>query len=103
MGEPVYDEDGEEGDVLHRDGNKTLVIQKSLLTPKGDSDEDWSRTNIFHSTCTISEKVCKLLIDNGSYENVVFEEAVPKLQLKTDHHPKLYKLILNRLKNIYSL
>ncbi|KAE8700504.1 putative CCCH-type zinc finger family protein [Hibiscus syriacus] len=91
IGEPVYDDD-ETDDVLYGDGHKTLVVRKSLLTPKGDSGDDWLRTNIFHTTCTVADKVCKMIIDSGSCENVVSEEVVQKLQLKTDRHPKPYKL-----------
>ncbi|KAE8696147.1 putative CCCH-type zinc finger family protein [Hibiscus syriacus] len=91
IGEPVYDDD-ETDDVLYGDGHETLVVRKSLLTPKGDSGDDWLRTNIFHTTCTVADKVCKMIIDSGSCENVVSEEVVQKLQLKTDRHPKPYKL-----------
>jgi len=35
VGEPVYDDD-EEGDVPYGDDHETLVVHKSLLTPKGD-------------------------------------------------------------------
>ncbi|KAE8669996.1 putative Quercetin 3-O-methyltransferase 1 [Hibiscus syriacus] len=87
----VYDDD-ETDDVLYGDGHETLVVRKSLLTSKGDSGDDWLRTNIFHTTCTIADKVCKMIIDSGSCENVVYEEVVQKLQLKTDRHPKPYKL-----------
>jgi hypothetical protein len=69
---------------LYGDGNETLVVIKSLLAPKGDSEEDWLRMNIFHTTCTIAEQVCKIIIDNGSCENVVSEKVVKKLQVKTD-------------------
>ncbi|KAE8716482.1 hypothetical protein F3Y22_tig00110114pilonHSYRG00103 [Hibiscus syriacus] len=86
-----YDDD-ETDDVLYGDGHETLVVRKSLLTPKGDSGDDWLRTNIFHTTCTVADKVCKMIIDSGSCENVVSEEVVQKLQLKTDRHPKPYKL-----------
>ncbi|KAE8676344.1 putative CCCH-type zinc finger family protein [Hibiscus syriacus] len=91
IGEPVYDDD-EADDVLYGDGHETLVVRKSLLTPKGDSGDDWLRTNIFHTTCTVADKVCKMIIDSGSCENVVSEEVVQKLQLKTDRHPNPYKL-----------
>ncbi|KAE8695418.1 putative CCCH-type zinc finger family protein [Hibiscus syriacus] len=91
IGEPVYDDD-ETDDVLYGDGNETLVVRKSLLTPKGDSGDNWLRTNIFHTTCTVADKVYKMIIDSGSCENVVSEEVVQKLQLKTDRHPKPYKL-----------
>jgi len=40
----------------------------------------------------VADKVCKMIIDNGSCENVVSDEAVQKLQLKTERHPKPYKL-----------
>ncbi|XP_022842142.1 uncharacterized protein LOC111365867 [Olea europaea var. sylvestris] len=91
VGEPVYD-DGEDEDVLYGDGQEILVVRKILLTPKGDSGDDWLRTNVFHTTCTIADKVCKLIIDSGSCENIVSEEAIEKLQLKMDRHPKPYKL-----------
>ncbi|KAE8655824.1 putative CCCH-type zinc finger family protein [Hibiscus syriacus] len=67
IGEPVYDDD-ETDDVLYGDGHETLVVFKSLFTPKGDSGDDWLRTNIFYTTCTVANK------------------------LKTDRHPKPYKL-----------
>ena len=91
IGDPVFD-DGDDDEILYGDGNETLVVRKSLLAPKDYSGEDWLRTNIFHTTCTIAEQVCKMIIDSGSCENVVSEEAVKKLQLKTDSHPKPYKL-----------
>ena len=91
MGEPVFNDDEDE-EVLYGDDQQTLVIHKSLLTLKGEFRDNWLRTNIFHTTCTIADKVCKMIIDSGSCENVVSEKAVKKLQLKTDRHPKLYKL-----------
>ncbi|KAE8668214.1 putative Quercetin 3-O-methyltransferase 1 [Hibiscus syriacus] len=92
ISEPVCDDD-ETDDVLYGDGHETLVVRKSLLTPKGDSGDDWLRTNIFHTTCTVADKVCKMIIDSGSCENVVSDEVVQKLQLKTDRHPKPYKFL----------
>ncbi|XP_068645184.1 uncharacterized protein [Aristolochia californica] len=91
LGEPVYD-DAEDEEVLYGDGHETLVFYKSLLTPKGDSRDDWLRTNVFHTTCTVADKVCKMIIDSGSCENVISEEVVKKLQLQTNLHPKPYKL-----------
>ena len=37
-------------------------------------------------------KVCRLVIDSRSCENVVSEEAVQKLGLATEKHPNPYKL-----------
>jgi hypothetical protein len=78
IGDPVYDDDGDE-DVLYGDGHETLVICNCLLTPKGDSGDDWLRTNIFHTTCIMANKVCKMIIDSGNCENVVSGKAIQKL------------------------
>jgi hypothetical protein len=45
-----------------------------------------------HSTCNIKDKVCNLIIDSGSCKNVVFIEAIKKLHLTIESHPKPYKL-----------
>jgi hypothetical protein len=87
----VYDNSYNRELNLYRDCDANLVIQRSLLTPRCDSDEDWQR--IFHSTFTIKDKVCNLIIDGGNCENMVSSEAVKKFQLKTKSHPKPCKLI----------
>ncbi|KAL8120842.1 hypothetical protein AgCh_017860 [Apium graveolens] len=92
--EPVYDDNEDDNDVLYGNGHETLVVRKSLLTPKGEAEDDWQRKSIFYTTCTITDKVYKMIIDSGSYKNVVFKEAVKKLQLKTEQHPRPYKLSL---------
>jgi hypothetical protein len=71
--------EGHDEEILYRDGNETLVVRKCLLAPKYDSKEDWLMSNIFRTTCTIAEQVCKFIIDSGSCENVVSEDAVKKL------------------------
>ena len=60
--------------------------------PKHEKDSSWLRSNIFQSTCTILEKVCRFVIDAGSCDNIISEEAVKKLGLKTEKHPRPYKL-----------
>jgi hypothetical protein len=91
IGDTVFDDSNDE-EILYEDRHETLVVRKSLLAPKDNSEEDWLRTNIFHTTCTIAEQVCKAITDSGSYENIVSEDAIKKLQLKIDRHPKPYKL-----------
>jgi hypothetical protein len=51
--DPVFDE-GNDRDILYGDGNETIVARKSLLASKDDSEEDWLKSNIFHTTCTIT-------------------------------------------------
>ncbi|GJV32643.1 putative reverse transcriptase domain-containing protein [Tanacetum coccineum] len=88
----VYDEEPEcEEEYVSGDVGVNLVVRRSCLTPKADRD-DWLKHNIFQSTCTISDKVCTFVCDSGSCDNLIAAEAVQKLGLKTESHPKPYKL-----------
>ncbi|KAK0582387.1 hypothetical protein LWI29_025033 [Acer saccharum] len=97
----VYDMEDEEQDVnaaqptkelVKGDSGTMLVVRKICFTPKGENDAQWLRHNIFQTTCTIGGKVCRLVIDSGSCKNVISEEAVAKLNLKTEPHQNPYKL-----------
>ncbi|KAK1414879.1 hypothetical protein QVD17_30640 [Tagetes erecta] len=91
-GTPVFDEEVEyEEEFVVGDVGVNLVVRRSCYTPKMDGD-GWLKHNIFHSTCTVSGKVCTFVIDSGSCDNLISEEAVHKLGLKTEDHPKPYKL-----------
>ena len=57
-----------------------LVIQKLLLTPRVDYND--RRNEIFRACCIISKRVCGLIIDSGSVENIVSKSLVTKLGLK---------------------
>jgi hypothetical protein len=71
-----------------------LVIKRAFFTPhKGN---DWHHNNIFQSTCTVGFKICKLVIDLGRCEIIIFEEVVKKLGLETEKHPSPYNLARNK-------
>lgn len=55
-------------------------------------EDNWLRRNIFHTKCTSHGKICSVIIDGGSFENVVSAIMVDKLCLKTEKHPNPYKL-----------
>ena len=92
-GEPIFDQPSNEvgGDFEEEEG-LTLVMRKTLLAPKFNSEEDCFRTNIFYTTCSIGGRVCNMIIYGGSCENVVSQEVVDKLRLATQDHPHPYKL-----------
>nr|GEW16726.1 hypothetical protein [Tanacetum cinerariifolium] len=82
---PVYDKDnveGEEtkGEIVYPDKGKALVSQRVLsVTPVTNIDDTlWLRNNIFRTKCTTKGKVCSLIIDGGSCENMVALSIVEK-------------------------
>ncbi|XP_024041854.1 uncharacterized protein LOC127898849 [Citrus sinensis] len=88
---PIVEKDVEDGEVTYVDNGNSLVIQKSLSIVCEDG-EDWLRKNIFHTRCTCHGKICNVIIDSGSFENVVATKMVKKLKLKTEQHLQPYKL-----------
>ncbi|KAM1502646.1 hypothetical protein ACFXTO_027964 [Malus domestica] len=83
---PVYDEYVQDDVAMEEfvtgDEGPLLVVWRTCFTPwEIEEDDGWLWHNIFQSTCTIGGKVCRLVIDSGRWENVIFEETVNKLRL----------------------
>ena len=78
-------------EVLEGETGLELVVRRMCLKPRANEDE-WLCNNIFQSTCTIQGKVFRFVIDAGSCENIVSTKAEEKLGVKTESHPKPYKL-----------
>ena len=90
--EEVNQTDGEiEEFTEYVDEGEALVIRRSLNVIQ-ENEEAWLQDNIFQTKCTSHEKVCNVIIDSGSCTNVVVEEMVTKLNLKTEPHPQPYKI-----------
>ena len=79
-------QEDEEG-LTMPDHGTSLVSQRSLKVGAVVSEEDWLRSNVFHTRCTFKGKVCLVIIDNGCFENCVSMEMVQKLDLKMVPHP----------------
>lgn len=58
-----------------------------MLTPRPEDEEDWLRTNIFHTSCTIKDKVCKVIVDSGSCENVISQRSHHQTELANRKAP----------------
>jgi len=95
-GDEVETKDEDEEQVVEQDEDfepvkgDLLVVQRVLNAQIDISDEQ--RENIFHTRCQIRDKVCGMIIDNGSYTNVASTTLVEKLGLTTLPHPRPYSL-----------
>ncbi|XP_010665969.1 uncharacterized protein LOC104883184 [Beta vulgaris subsp. vulgaris] len=83
------EEEGYEDEYVGPDEGECLVVRRAL-SGVADHEESQQREAIFHTRCTIENKVCTLIIDGGSCTNVAAQTMVDKLKLPTSPHPKPY-------------
>jgi hypothetical protein len=68
------------------------MMRKSLLTPEKEVESSVQRNRLFQTTCKMKDRVCKVIVDSGSTDNLVSTEMVEKLELETIDHPSPYKV-----------
>ncbi|XP_048502869.1 uncharacterized protein LOC125498660 [Beta vulgaris subsp. vulgaris] len=68
------------------------LIGRHMLHTQPPSLDHTQRDNIFFTRCLVKQRVCDLIIDNGSCANVVSTTLIDKLQCPTSNHPRPYKL-----------
>ncbi|GKE04161.1 reverse transcriptase domain-containing protein [Tanacetum coccineum] len=96
----VYDTDGEDEvaqqdqQIVYPDQGESLVVQRVLSATVDNTADDtlWLRNNIFRTKCTTKGKVCTVIIDGGSCDNMVATAMVDKLGLSVQDHPEPYQL-----------
>lgn len=71
--------------VVHR-------MLSSQATPAAHLEDEWRRTNIFHTRVACKGKALNMILDNGSGLNVISTEAVEKLHLPAEEHPTPYSV-----------
>eukprot|EP00253_Pinus_taeda_P011700 PITA_11700 len=71
---------------------ESLLLKKNLLRPKKEVVEPAQRKPWFKTVCKFTGKCCKVVIDNGSTDNLVSTKVVEKLNLKKTKHPTPYKV-----------
>jgi hypothetical protein len=68
------------------------MLRKVLLKLEVEIENPVQRNSLFRTACKTKDKVCKVIIDSGSTNNLVSIEMVEKLELKTSAHPRPYKV-----------
>jgi hypothetical protein len=74
-----------------KDG-RYLMLRKVLLKLEAEVERPVQSNSLFRTTCKTKDRVCKVIIDSGSTENLVSMNMVEKLELETTSHPKPYKV-----------
>jgi hypothetical protein len=68
------------------------MMKKVLLKQEPETEKPTQRNNLFRTACKTKDRVCKVIIDSGSTDNLVSTEMVEKLELETTAHPTSYKV-----------
>jgi hypothetical protein len=74
------------------EGGRSLMMRKVLLTPEKEVESSVQRTRLFRTACKTKDRVCKVIVDSGSMDNLVSTEMVEKLELETTDHPSPYRV-----------
>lgn len=85
-------EDVEEEEKLEFLVGESLVLRRALNTQVEVDDSEQQRENIFYTRCYVNDKVCSMIIDDGSCTNVASTTLVEKYGLALLRHPRPYKL-----------
>ena len=84
-------EKSEDNDKVSVDGYELAANCKNLMVhrvPEDRIEGQGQRWNIFQTQCTVKDTSCKLIIDGGSYTNIVSKSLVESLSLPTWKHPQ---------------
>nr|GEW55560.1 hypothetical protein [Tanacetum cinerariifolium] len=76
-------------EVVGPDEGACLVVRRALTNAPYQGG-NLQREAIFHTRCTIAQKVCTVIIDGGSCTNVASQTLVSKLNLTTQPHLSPY-------------
>ncbi|XP_021975489.1 uncharacterized protein LOC110870614 [Helianthus annuus] len=104
---PTFDHDPDSdsdspAEVIYPDKGEALVLQRLLHATVADPSDDtaWLRTTIFWTKCTSKGKICNVIIESGSCENIVSTTMVDKLKLPLHDHPESYQLTWLKKSNL---
>nr|GEV31954.1 reverse transcriptase domain-containing protein [Tanacetum cinerariifolium] len=88
----TYEDDIDE--LMYADQGEALVTQLVLNVAVAETGDDtsWLQNNIFRTKCTTKGKLCTVIIDGGSCDNMVATSMVEKLGLDVQDHPEPYQL-----------
>jgi hypothetical protein len=74
------------------EGGRSLAMHKVLLTHEKEVESLVQRTRLFRTACKTKDRVCKVILDNDSMDNLISTEMVENLELETTDHPNPYRV-----------
>jgi hypothetical protein len=81
---PIYDEEirTDETVIQPDEGDNYCFISQRVLSVIAAKEENNQRHNLFHNRGMMKDKLCRIIVDNGSCNNIASQELVERLGLK---------------------
>jgi hypothetical protein len=89
----ITEAQGRNFEVEETEGRISLTIQKVLLKPEKEEENPAQRNSLFQTARKTKDRVCKVIVDSGSIDNIVSTEMVEKMELEIVVHPSPYKVL----------
>jgi hypothetical protein len=88
-GAPIYDEEirNDETEIQPDECDNNCFISQHVLSVTAVKEENNQRHNLFHTRGMIKDKLCWIIVDNGSCNNIASQQLVERLGLKQQRYP----------------
>jgi hypothetical protein len=88
----ISEAQGHNVEAEYVEARRSLMMSKVLLKPKKEVESPAQINSLFRTACKTKDRVCKVIVDSGSTDNIVSTDMVEKLELETVEHPSPYKV-----------
>jgi hypothetical protein len=68
------------------------MMRKVLLMPEKEMENPVQRNRLFWTACKTKDRVCNVIVDSGSIDNLISTEMVENMELETIEHPSPYRV-----------
>jgi hypothetical protein len=88
-----YDElENDENEIQPDEDDNNWFISLGVLSVSAVKEENGQQHNLFHTRGMINNKLCRIIIDNGSCNNIASQELVDRMGLQQRCHPNPYNM-----------
>jgi hypothetical protein len=81
-----------ENEIRPDEGDNNCFIYHRVLSVTIVKEENAQRHNLFHTRGMIKDKLCRIMVVNGSCNNIASQELVERMGLKPRRHPNPCKM-----------
>jgi hypothetical protein len=68
------------------------MMRKILLKPEKEIENPVQRNSLFKTSCKAKDRVCKVILESGSKNNIVSTEMMENMELEKVAHLSPYKV-----------